>query len=342
MRILKLEIKNLASLDRECGEVIDFEAGVLKNSSIFSIVGPTGSGKSTILDAICLAMFNRAPRYPRKKGEAKQIFKIYGATEEENQNSTSPLDCCNILSNGKKEGYSKLTFLANNGFVYRAEWRVRFGKVYYQEPMTSLVRLVNDNGAVKEEIADWNTIPTIIGLEYEQFLRTVLIPQGTFATFLAGDEKDRFRLLEKLIGSEEMYKNIAAGIKAEKDKAVEEFNILNTQCSVNGQNIIPAEELAAMELRIEELRKDEERAKDELKSIGEALQWYKIERENAEKVERAKKDVEDAQQAVENVTKDKEYLTLHDTTLEATSLYKDAQDAEAMIVQYNNLSLIHI
>ncbi|MCQ2338848.1 MAG: AAA family ATPase [Paludibacteraceae bacterium] len=335
MRILKLEIKNLASLDRECGEVIDFEDGALKNSSIFSIVGPTGSGKSTILDAICLALYNRAPRYPRKKGEAKQIYKIYGATDEENQNSTSPLDCRNILSNGKKEGYSKLTFLANNGFVYRAEWSVRFGKIYYQDSVTTLIRLTSDNGITKEEIADWNSIPMIIGLEYEQFLRTVLIPQGAFATFLAGDEKERFRLLEKLIGSEEMYKNIAAGIKAEKEKAVEEFNTLNTQCSVNGQYIIPAEELSAIETRIEELRKEEESTREELKRIAEALLWHQAEKENAQRVESAKKDVKDAQQLVDSVASDKEYLTLHDVTTEAVSLYKEGQEANAMIAKCN-------
>ena len=52
MRFLKLEILNLASLDRQEGEVIDFEHGALADSTIFSIVGPTGSGKSTLLDAI--------------------------------------------------------------------------------------------------------------------------------------------------------------------------------------------------------------------------------------------------------------------------------------------------
>ena len=67
MRLLKLEILNLASLDRPDGEVINFEEGALKDSTIFSIVGSTGSGKSTILDAICLALYNRAPRYPRQK-----------------------------------------------------------------------------------------------------------------------------------------------------------------------------------------------------------------------------------------------------------------------------------
>lgn len=67
MKFIKLEILNLASLDREEGETIHFTSGALGESNIFSIVGPTGSGKSTILDAICLALYNRAPRYPRAR-----------------------------------------------------------------------------------------------------------------------------------------------------------------------------------------------------------------------------------------------------------------------------------
>ena len=86
MKFIKLEILNLASLDREEGETIHFTSGALGESNIFSIVGPTGSGKSTILDAICLALYNRAPRYPRKKGDRNQNIEIYGTPEEGERN----------------------------------------------------------------------------------------------------------------------------------------------------------------------------------------------------------------------------------------------------------------
>ena len=128
MKFLKLEILNLASLDKREGEVIYFEEGALGESTIFSIVGPTGSGKSTILDAICLALYNRAPRYPRKKNERDRI-EIYGDADNDESNRLAPTDGRNILSRGKKIGYSKLTFLANNGDVYRAEWHVTKARV---------------------------------------------------------------------------------------------------------------------------------------------------------------------------------------------------------------------
>ena len=121
MKFIKLEILNLASLDRQDGEVINFEDGALGNSNIFSIVGPTGSGKSTILDAICLALYKITPRYTRKKGDRGHSIEIFGPKDDEEKNRLVPTDCRNILTRGKKNGYSKLTFLANNGITYRAE-----------------------------------------------------------------------------------------------------------------------------------------------------------------------------------------------------------------------------
>ena len=110
MKFIKLEIQNLASLDRIGGETINFEEGALGDSTIFSIVGPTGSGKSTILDAICLALYNRAPRYPRKKGDRNQNIEVFGNLSSEEKCRLAPTDSRNILTRGKKEGYSKLTF----------------------------------------------------------------------------------------------------------------------------------------------------------------------------------------------------------------------------------------
>lgn len=237
MKFIKLEILNLACLDRAGGEVINFEEGALGESNIFSIVGPTGSGKSTLLDAICLALYNRAPRYPRKKGD-KDKMEILGIPDEGEKNRLSPKDCRNILTRGKKEGYSKLTFLANNGNVYRAEWYVEFKTKNYSNAICSLYRLTSRKGKTEEEEVDWNEIPTIIGLDYEQFLRTVLIAQGTFANFLTASEDERYQLLEKLIGNEEIYTNIATRISKVKEEATRAFNEINAYFGAIDKDII--------------------------------------------------------------------------------------------------------
>ena len=331
MKIIQLEILNLASLDRQGGEVINFEEGALGDSNIFSIVGPTGSGKSTLLDAICLALYNRAPRYPKKPGERKQGIVIYGQPEDGENNRPAPTDSVNILTRGKKSGYSKLTFKANNGNIYRAEWHVRFKSKAYDKPETHLYLLTQENGLPKEEIVDWNELPNIIGLDYEQFLRTVLIAQGTFANFLTAKEDERFQLLEKLIGCEDLYVNIVQKIKEERDNATKAFNEINANFAANEEVLIPDEELQALEKRIAELEEEDKKVKSELSKIAESLGWFATEATYLENIANNESALKLAQQNLEAIKDEIVSLNLHDTTLPAVSLYKDIRETQKNI-----------
>lgn len=276
MRLLRLEILNLASLDKSGGEVIDFQGGPLGSSNIFSIVGPTGSGKSTILDAICLALYNMAPRYPHKKGKRDNI-EIYGKKDESENNRLSPTDGRNILTRGKRQGYSKLTFLANDGIIYRAEWHVSFNRVRFNDVVTNLFALTFENGVlVKEEVRDWAALPQIIGLDYEQFLRTVLIAQGAFANFLTASEEERYKLLEKLIGCEEMYGRIAAEISARRSAADAALTAVQAQVDAQARDLLNPEELKALEERIAALGQQDADVKKDLEEVRHALEWYEV------------------------------------------------------------------
>ena len=325
MKFLQLEILNLASLDKQGGEVINFEEGALGESTIFSIVGPTGSGKSTLLDAICLALYNRAPRYPRKKGDKNQNIEIFGEADANENNRLAPTDSRNILTRGKKEGYSKLTFLANNGSIYRAEWHVRFQRVRYENAKTSLYKITRNGEQLTEKIADWNELPNIIGLDYDQFLRTVLIAQGSFANFLTAKENERYELLEKLIGCEETYTNIATEIKKAKDQAVDAYNQMAASVEAVKQNLLNDEELAQLQEEITLLEKAEKELDSQLKAISENLQWYEENDKQTKQIAIYQADMEQAANAIKDIQAQIIRLQLHDEVQPAVNLLQEVE-----------------
>lgn len=325
MKFLQLEILNLASLDKQGGEVINFEEGALSESTIFSIVGPTGSGKSTLLDAICLALYNRAPRYPRKKGDKNQNIEIFGATDASENNRLAPTDSRNILTRGKKEGYSKLTFLANNGSIYRAEWHVRFQRVRYENAKTALYKITRNGEEMTEETADWNELPNIIGLDYDQFLRTVLIAQGSFANFLTAKENERYELLEKLIGCEETYTNIATEIKKAKDQATDAYNQMAASVEAVKQNLLNDEELIQLQEEIARLEKAEKELDSQLKAISKDLQWFEENDKQINQIATCQTDMEQATNAIKEMQAQILRLQLHDEVQPAVNLLQEVE-----------------
>lgn len=325
MKFLQLEILNLASLDKQGGKVINFEEGALGESTIFSIVGPTGSGKSTLLDAICLALYNRAPRYPRKKGDKNQNIEIFGAADASESNRLAPTDSRNILTRGKKEGYSKLTFLANNGSIYRAEWHVRFQRVRYENAKTALYKITRNGEEITEEAADWNALPNIIGLDYDQFLRTVLIAQGSFANFLTAKENERYELLEKLIGCEETYTNIATEIKKAKDQATDAYNQMAASVEAVKQNLLNDEELAQLQEEIARLEKAEKELDSQLQAISKDLQWFEENDKQIKQIAICQTDMKQAADAIKAMQAQILRLQLHDEVQPAVNQLQEVE-----------------
>lgn len=325
MKFLQLEILNLASLDKQGGEVINFEEGALGESTIFSIVGPTGSGKSTLLDAICLALYNRAPRYPRKKGDKNQSIEIFGAADASESNRLAPTDSRNILTRGKKEGYSKLTFLANNGSIYRAEWHVKFQRVRYENAKTALYKITRNGEEISEETADWNELPNIIGLDYDQFLRTVLIAQGSFANFLTAKENERYELLEKLIGCEETYTNIATEIKKAKDQATDAYNQMAASVEAVKQNLLNDEELAQLKEEIDRLEKAEKELDSQLQAISKDLQWFEENDKQIKQITICQSDMRQAADAIKAMQAQILHLQLHDEVQPAVNQLQEVE-----------------
>ena len=107
MKILTIRLKNLTSIEGTFE--VDFTAEPLRSAGIFAISGPTGAGKSTILDALCLALYDKTPRFAAS-GE-----NLYLSDVGENQVNQS--DVKNILRRGTGEGFAEVDFRDNRKAV---------------------------------------------------------------------------------------------------------------------------------------------------------------------------------------------------------------------------------
>lgn len=221
MKIQKLTLKNLASIEEA---VIDFENGPLSEESLFLICGETGAGKTTILDAICLALYSETPRMDRAENERyKDIEQAFSTKKEE----IAINDNRQLMRHNSSEAYAELEFIGSNEIPYTARWYVarayrKTSGAIQDAKWTLENRKTHLQLTKKNEIK--SEIQAAIGLTFEQFCRTALLAQGDFTKFLQSKESEKSDILEKLTGTS-IYSEIGAEIYAiTKEKRVEYEN----------------------------------------------------------------------------------------------------------------------
>src|SRR5690606_10471893 len=193
MKILSIRIKNLASLAGE--HFIDFESEPLANAGLIAIIGKTGAGKSTILDAMCLALFNQVPRL---KGSDGKLIDVDGSELLTN----SPLT---VLRRGTGHGFAELVFVAQDQKHYLARWEIKRARESTTGKLQSVQRHLKclTDGVViadKAKAVD-ASIHKITQLSFEQFTRAVLLAQSEVTAFLKARDNERGALLEYLTNS---------------------------------------------------------------------------------------------------------------------------------------------
>ncbi|MGY5850027.1 AAA family ATPase [Salegentibacter sp. F14] len=205
MKILRIEFKNINSLKGP--HEIDFTQTPFIGSSLFAITGPTGSGKSTILDVISLALFNNIPR----------MGKV--STSEINKTGA-------ILTRNQQEAMAAVTYQGKSG-KYRSQWSIstaRTGNLRDYEMELSNAETGTLIDLKKSEVPGKNE--ELLGLNYNQFIKAVLLAQGEFAQFLKAKKEERGELLEKITGTG-IYRQL--GIKAFQKYREENREIQNNQ-----------------------------------------------------------------------------------------------------------------
>ena len=201
MKIQQVRFKNLNSLVGEWH--IDLTHPSFASDGIFAITGPTGAGKTTILDAICLARYGQTPR----------LSKVSKGGNE-------------IMSRQTGECFAEVTFETQTG-RYRCHWSQHRAR---RKPDGELQ-------APKHEIANADTgeiveskikgvaeqIEAATGMDFERFTRSMMLAQGGFAAFLQASPDDRAPILEQITGTE-IYSRISIRVH---ERLAEERNTLD-------------------------------------------------------------------------------------------------------------------
>lgn len=254
MKILKVSFENLNSLSGQFS--IDWRDIAYEQSGLFVITGPTGAGKSTILDAITLALFGTTARMQAKA-------------------TTDPEKNCMVLTKGKQHCYAEVLFEAK-GHIYFSRWGLRLKKSRTVKPTPDCietVELARQDSSTSEAFTSLATqkrtwikaIQDILGLSYDSFVRSVLLAQGAFASFLKTDNKTRSLLLERITHTE-IYSQVGQEIASRTSKAKTEKEKLQAKLDVLK---VPSEE--EQKKRCEELAAAEDQSR-KLSKLAQTLQ----------------------------------------------------------------------
>ena len=256
MKILRVRFCNLNSLRGE--HEVDFGNSPLSDAGLFAITGPTGAGKTTILDAITLALYGQVPRHDGGGPEA-------------------------VMSHGTGESWAEVEFQAG-GQVYRAKWGQHRARRKPDGPLQDpKMELSQRPESESEADADgqWPILESykirvparvaeISGLEYRQFLRSVLLAQGEFTKFLKASAGERAQLLEKLTDTRK-YSDIS---KAAYERAKLETQRVETlRAGLAGVVLLSGDEVAELEADVTELGRHLQAATAEQQRLTEAQAW---------------------------------------------------------------------
>ena len=234
MKPIKLKIKGLNSFIEE--QTIDFER--LTDRGFFGIFGPTGSGKSTILDGITLALYGNVSR------------------KSSNYINTN-CDRLNVNFEFQISGAEVKRYVVDREFRRKNDGSINSGKC----------KIVDITNQEEEVLADGvktinKKVEEIIGLNLEDFTRTVVLPQGKFSEFLKLEGKDRRDMLERLFNLEQYGDNLSRKLNLKIGKEKTDNNVLIGQLS--GYNDISEDKLIQKKESLSELETNLAKLKSEL------------------------------------------------------------------------------
>lgn len=246
MKILKLRFRNLNSLYGEW--LIDFTDPEYSSSGIFVLAGPTGAGKSTVLDAISLALYGITPRLGLiSKGENE------------------------IISRRTGECYAEVEFSTQSG-SFLAHWEQRRARGLrdgiLQAPRHEIVDLSTGKLIESKKSLVAGVVEEKTGMDYRRFTRSILLAQGGFDSLLKAEAEEKSKILEQITGTG-IYSEISQRVHGRNREERERLALLAAELEGIGE-LKPHEEeelrqeLQKMESEGEECLKERESAEEKL------------------------------------------------------------------------------
>jgi len=296
MKFKKLIINNINSIEHA---VIDFDDGVLRDESLFLITGETGAGKTTILDAICLALYNKTPRIESAPSNREKYQ--YGKDEMQIR------DVKQLMRRGTGVASVELVFVDNDDKEYAAKWSLKRARNKTDGKLQNVERsLCLPDGVMKEGREVDEEVKRLFNLTFPQFCRTTMLAQGDFTRFLKSKDDDKSEILEQLTGLN-IYSKISRKINiiTRDKKAIYD----GEKKKLEGVHLLSEEERTQLTEQKKEIEDDKEKLQAQEKVIKARADWFAEE----EDITKAEGDARKLQQQAQDKMESKEFSEERDT-----------------------------
>ncbi len=259
MRILRIALQNINSLQSDQPILIDLTSESFKDIGVFAITGPTGAGKSSILDAIMIALYHQVPRLG--SGGERELEKCisYGSTEAQ---VTIDFE----IKNHVYQAYWGVSTVTKTGKAKKPDHKFRISKLL----QAGKVEVLADRTKTEVELV----LREILPLNANQFMKSVLLAQGQFDALLKANNTDRAQLLRQITG-DDVYERISEEVHNRKSEEINRENILRN--SINNKFVLEPEEVILTKQGIEEQQKLRNEIQIENTAITKANEFFKLE-----------------------------------------------------------------
>ncbi|CAG1022364.1 Nuclease SbcCD subunit C [Patescibacteria group bacterium] len=302
MKILNLHFKNINCLEGETR--IDFTDALFANTGVFAITGPHGSGKSSVLDAITLALYGETFRF--NKPAAHVMTK-----------QTS--DCFAVIE------------FSLGADTYQSGWRVEKIGDEFKPAQMQLMNLNTGNILATTPAQVCQQMTDITGMNFRNFTRAVLLAQGDFAAFLNALDNERVDILEKMM-SFDIYADYKQDITNKANKAQDVLK--QTQAQLDAIVLLDPEKIEAYEHDLADFKEQYAEVAVQNKALKEQQAAIKNIAVMQAQVNVQKKNLKQAKQDAQNVQQQLDDIATHQNIIVYQEEALNVQQQEQAIKQH--------